>query len=77
MTIKQKFLWKEGEIRLYSQPYDISEEQYRRADKALDEIISSVKEKRYTSSVIRPRWRIYYRTRRLHLVKRPVRCIEV
>jgi len=43
MTVKQKFLWKEGEIRFYRRNYVNSDEEYQRADKVLDEVISRMK----------------------------------
>lgn len=78
MTFKQKFLWKEGEIRLYKRHYVISDEQYQRADKALDEVISSMKVKcRRNQPITRTRGRVCYRSRRSHLLMRPSIGIEV
>jgi hypothetical protein len=72
MTIKQKFLWKEGEIRFYRRKYVISDEQYQRADKALDEVISQMKVRsRRPSAIMRGvRGRSYYRSRRQ--IKKPL-----
>lgn len=74
MTIKQKFLWKEGEIRFYRQTYIISDEQYQRADKALDEVIlhMKVRLRRRPLAKIRARGRFGYRSRRPYQIKETV-----
>jgi len=44
--MNDRFLWKEGEIEMTKDDVEITEEQKKRADAAIDEVIAKFKEMR-------------------------------
>jgi len=42
--MKDKFLWKEGELRLYKSDLEVTEAQKKRAEEAIERVIREFKE---------------------------------
>ncbi|KYC52779.1 MAG: hypothetical protein AMQ22_00570 [Candidatus Methanofastidiosum methylothiophilum] len=47
MCLSEKFLWTEGDLILHTDVYGITEKEYKKADKSLDEVIKSLNDSIY------------------------------